>query len=373
MPATLRELVEQSVPDIPEPKKEPFTTTHLKAILHNSKVQLALYEEGSYSDPESHPSLVDLPTKYPLEFYKKFAGFEEKKMIAEIEAILPVLHKHKMARQEDEIAWLHKESRRGLPGVVMDDFVPMKQKSKDLVGEMYAPNVAAHKQETNNIKKRSRFFGRLGERDAGQLGVLQAPSMKPSPPSTQGAPVTSTLDPGASVFLPTSPSMVPSFPLIDKSPNRPILEPVALPRAPIPPQQKTQAPMRAPDLRRQVSSASGRELADRLLNAAAAKASAPTSVEASKANTARGNADPVLSNTNGNRQAGVVPYRPPRHLQVPGSGECMEDEVVDHDSTPDEPTGDSWFDTPPTQRYGFANSTRRGYQRLGNRAANWRQ
>lgn len=113
MPPTLRELVEQSVPDTDIPKADPFTTRHLKVILHNTKLLLDLYR-SSDPDPESHPNLKPQEAKYPLEFYKKFISSTESAIIAELQSIHPELHGYRMRHQEAELKMLREKVNLGL-------------------------------------------------------------------------------------------------------------------------------------------------------------------------------------------------------------------------------------------------------------------
>lgn len=119
-------LLELLAPSIAEPPANPTTrfesmdTKHLRIILTNTKLLLRLYREQWYNpssntaDPEDHPSLIPLPDRYPLDFYRRFASFEQKRMIAEIENLEPELHVCRITAQEREIEALRK---RALPNV----------------------------------------------------------------------------------------------------------------------------------------------------------------------------------------------------------------------------------------------------------------
>ncbi|KPI45253.1 uncharacterized protein AB675_2384 [Cyphellophora attinorum] len=112
-PPTLQSLVNESVPEERPARPEPFTTTHLKTILHNSKLLLDLYRQGR-EDPESSPDLLPFEPKHPIDFYRRFASGEESRMIAEIEQMGPELHAFRIKHQDIELARLKREARRGL-------------------------------------------------------------------------------------------------------------------------------------------------------------------------------------------------------------------------------------------------------------------
>jgi hypothetical protein len=141
---TLKSLVDESVPEERPSRPEPFTTTHLKTILHNSKLLLDLYRQG-HEDPESSPDLLPFEPKHPIDFYRRFASGEESRMIAEIEEIGPELHAFRIKHQDMELAKLKQEAKRGLEAEVDEEVVVPGNEGESGVSEEQYVDLAEHK------------------------------------------------------------------------------------------------------------------------------------------------------------------------------------------------------------------------------------